>query len=94
VPAKFQLKDAAGRILQATSAPVWLAPAKGGLTTAPIDESVYTDPTDSASTFRWSATDQLYMYNWGTPSIGKGNYWRIGVRLDDGQTYTVDIGLR
>jgi hypothetical protein len=94
VPAKFQLKDATGKIVQATSAPVWLTPAKGALTTAAVDESAYSDPADSGTTFRWSATDQAYIYNWGTPKNGAGNYWRIGVTLDDGQTYTVNLGLR
>ena len=36
---------------------------------------------------------QQYIYNWKTRAPG-GNYWRIGVKLDDGQTYYVNIGLR
>src|SRR5919199_2183938 len=94
VPAKFQLKDATGKIVQANSVPVWLTPVKGSATTAPVDESVYTDPADSLTTFRWDATAQQYIYNWGSPKTGAGYYWRIGVKLDDGMTYTVNIGLR
>ena len=30
----------------------------------------------------------------GVPSLPSGNYWQIGVKLDDGQTYYVNIGLR
>jgi hypothetical protein len=94
VPAKLQLKKADGTVVQAASAPVWLTPVKGTATTAPVDESVYTASADSGSTFRYDATAQQYIYNWATPKSSAGNYWRIGVRLDDGQTYYVNIGLR
>ena len=94
VPVKFQLKDAAGNIIQANAAPVWLGPAKGNATTAPIDEATFADPIDTTSTFRWDATDQQYHFNWGTPKTGAGFYWKIGVDLDDGSRYTVDVGLR
>jgi hypothetical protein len=30
----------------------------------------------------------------GVPSLPSGNYWQIGVKPDDGQTYYVNIGLR
>jgi len=92
VPAKFQLKKADGTVIQAVTAPVWLNPVKGSATTAPVDESIYTASADSGSTYRYDTTAQQYIYNWKT-GMG-GNYWRIGVRLDDGQTYYVNIGLR
>jgi hypothetical protein len=34
------------------------------------------------------------MYNWSTKNLPAGYYYRIGVRLDDGTTYTVNVGLR
>ncbi|HET8626431.1 MAG TPA: PxKF domain-containing protein, partial [Thermomicrobiales bacterium] len=94
VPAKFQLKDAAGNIVQANSLPIWLAPAQGSSTAAPVDETVYSDPVDTASTYRWDSTGQQYIFNWGTKGFAAGNYWRIGVQLDDGQIYYVNLGLR
>jgi hypothetical protein len=93
VPAKFRLRDAAGQAIQTTTAPVWLTPVRGSATTAPVDETSYTDAGDTTNLFRWSATDQQYQYNWATPKQA-GYYWRIGVRLDDGTTQTVNIGLR
>lgn len=93
VPVKFQLKDASGRVVQPTAAPVWLTPVKGSATSAPVDESVYSATADSGSAFRYDATAQQYIYNWKTGNSG-GNYWRIGVRLDDGQVHYVNIGLR
>jgi hypothetical protein len=94
VPAKFRLRDANGQAIQTNSAPVWLTPVKGSATTAPVDESVYSDPADTTGTFRWSATDQHYQYNWASPKNGAGSYWRIGVKLDDGSVQTVNIALR
>jgi hypothetical protein len=94
VPVKFQLKDANGNIVQATSAPVWIVPAKGSSVSSPVDETLYSDPADSATTYRWDATGQQYIYNWGTSKSQAGNYWRIGVKLDDGTTQFVNIGLR
>ena len=58
---------------------------------APVDEAVYATLADSGTAFR--SDSGQWIYNWKTPS-GGGNYWRIGVRLDDGQTYPVNIGLR
>jgi hypothetical protein len=92
VPVKFQLKNAAGTAVQAVAAPVWLTPVKGSAMTAPVDETVYTTSADSGSTYKYDTTALQYIYNWKTGT--GGNYWRIGVTLDDGQTYYVNIGLR
>ena len=93
VPVKFQLRNASGGLVQTATAPAWTTPVKGSSMTAPVDESVYTVASDSGSTFRYDAAAQQYIYNWKTGNAG-GNYWRIGVTLDDGQTYYVNIGLR
>jgi len=92
VPAKFQLKRADGSVVQAATAPVWLTPVKGGSTSAPVDESLYSASTDSGSVYRYDSSAQQYIYNWKSGS--GGYYWRVGVQLDDGQTYWVNLGLR
>ncbi|HET7072826.1 MAG TPA: PxKF domain-containing protein [Mycobacterium sp.] len=94
VPVKFQLKNAAGQIVQANSAPIWQTPAQGNLTTSAVNEDSFTTTGDSASGFRWDSTAQQYIYNWNTSSTQGGYYWKIGVKLDDGMTYFTDIGLR
>ena len=90
VPVKFQLKRSDGTVVLANTAPVWPTPAKGSSMSMPVDESVYGDLADSGSTYRGDS--QQYIYNWKTGT--GGNYWRVGVTLDDGQTYYVNIGLR
>ncbi|MCU1525476.1 MAG: hypothetical protein JWO18_2370, partial [Microbacteriaceae bacterium] len=90
VPVKFQLKNASGTLVQTNAAPVWLTPAKGASMSLPVDESLYSATADSGSTYRYDTSQ--YLYNW--KSTTSGNYYRIGVSLDDGQTYYVNIGLR
>ncbi|MGW5238156.1 OmpL47-type beta-barrel domain-containing protein [Monashia sp. NPDC004114] len=93
VPTKLQLKKADGTVVQSVEALGWLTPVKGSGTSAAVDESVYTPAADSGTDYKYDSTDKQYMYNWKTGSAG-GFYWRIGVQLDDGQTYYVNIGLR
>ena len=70
-----------------------MTPVKGSSMSVPVDETAYSPTGDSGSDYRYDATAMQYIYNWKTGSTG-GNYWRIGVTLDDGQTYYVNIGLR
>jgi len=92
VPTKLQLRKADGSVVQANTPPKWLVPAKGNSTAAAVDESVYGDAATSGTTYSWDG--QQYQYNWSTKGLAPGYYWRIGVVLDDGQTYDVNIGLR
>jgi hypothetical protein len=92
VPVKFQLKKSNGTVVQTNAAPVWLAPVRGTAMGLPVDESLYSASADSGSTYRYDSSAQQYIYNWKTGA--GGNYWRIGVALDDGQSYYVNIGLR
>ncbi len=92
IPMKFQLKNAAGAVVQAGSAPKWLNPVKGSATTAAVNEAAYTAAETVGGSYTWDGTQ--YQYNWKTDKTQAGSYWRVGVTLDDGQTYYVNIGLR
>jgi len=94
VPVKFQIKDYNGVAVQAGSAPLWIAPVKGNLTSSQIDESVYTDPITSGSNFRYDVDSKQYIFNWGTKGFAPGYFWRIGAKLDDGSAQTVSVGLK
>jgi len=72
---------------------MWIAPLKGNATSVPVDESIYTLPATSGSNYRLEGSS-TYIYNWSTKNFAAGYYWRIGVTLDDGQTYYVIVGLR
>ena len=94
LPVKFQLRDGAGNLIQARTAPQWLVPVRGGLTTAAVNESTGADPGTADGTFRWDATAQQYIYNWQTKGLLASYTYKIGVRLDDGQAFFVTIGLK
>jgi hypothetical protein len=94
VPVKFQLKNAAGQAVQAAGLPQWMTPQIGGPTTAAVDEDAYTLAATSGGTYRWDGTAQQYIFNWSTKGSTSGRFYRIGVKLDDGMTYYVNIGLR
>lgn len=44
--------------------------------------------------YRWDSTAQQWIYNWSTKGSSSGCYYRIGVQLDDGQTYYQNISLK
>ena len=92
IPVKFVLKDANGNVVQAASPPQWLTPTKGSATSQPVDEALYGEPATTGTAYLWNGSH--YQYNWASPKNGSGFYWRIGVRLDDGQIYYVNISLR
>jgi hypothetical protein len=94
VPVKFQLMDATGHIVQANTLPIWLTPVNAGPLAASVNETTYTDSPSSGSAFRWDPTSQQYIYNWNTAKSQAGSYWQIGVKLDDGSTQYVMIGLK
>lgn len=78
--------------MQSVALPIWVTPAQGGSVTAAVDESIYSEPASAGTTYGW--TDTQYQYNWSTKSTAAGSFWRIGVTLNDGQTYFVYIGLK
>jgi hypothetical protein len=93
VPTKFVLRRADGSPVQAGASPVWLTPAKGSAITAAVDETAYSAAPTTGGVFKYDAASGQYHYNWGTPRAG-GNHYRLGISLDDGQRYFVNIGLR
>jgi hypothetical protein len=79
VPVKFQLTTADGNPVAANTPPAWLGPVG--------------DPARRRS-YDWILRNRRYVHNWSTAGLAAGRAYRIGVWLDDGQTYTVDIRLR
>jgi hypothetical protein len=94
VPVKFQLKDANGNVVQPAKAPEWTDPQKGSATNQAVDEDIYTLTATTGGLYKWDSTVQQYIYNWSTKGMSSGYYYKIGVKLDDGQTYYTYFSLR
>jgi Tfp pilus assembly protein PilZ len=92
VPMKFELKDSAGSVRAATSMPVWLQPTDLG--TATTGTGVVTgDVGTVGGSFKWDTSAQQYVFTWQTPKSAAGHYFRVGVQLDSGDTYTTLVKL-
>jgi hypothetical protein len=91
VPLKFTLTDAAGKVVAPATAPIWVTPVQGGAMSTPVNEQVYSDAADGGQVYR--ATGGMWSYNWSTKGLASA-WWRVGVRLDDGTTHYVTVGLR
>ncbi|MDH2444366.1 PxKF domain-containing protein [Amnibacterium sp. CER49] len=93
IPMKLQLKNAAGQVVKAVTAPEWLTPKQQTTMNVPVNDTAPTATADSGSAFSYDATGPQYQYNWKTPSTS-GYWYSAGVKFDDGQVYTVTIGLK
>jgi hypothetical protein len=94
VPVKFQIKKYDGTIVQATNPPEWLAPLKGPAMSVAVGESVYTTTGTSGNTYKWDADSKQYIYNWSTKGLTAGFWYKIYAKLDDGNMYSVTVGLK
>ena len=72
--------------------PMWVSPARGGRTTLPVNEAVSTAKGTSGSSFVWK--NGRWQFDWSTKGVSAGYLYRIGVRLDDGTTHYLTIGVR
>ncbi|HEX5502791.1 MAG TPA: PxKF domain-containing protein, partial [Thermomicrobiales bacterium] len=66
IPLKFQLTDASGAVVQASSAPIFAMPTTTSCAAGAVDASGTTDTGDTGNTFRWDSTAQQYIYNYHT----------------------------
>ncbi|QGN58529.1 PxKF domain-containing protein [Nostocoides sp. HKS02] len=92
VPMKFVLRDSTGAVRQSSATPVWLAPVDLGTTATGTGVSG-TDSGTVGGSYKQDSSSGQYIYTWQTPKAGTGHYYRVGVQLDSGDTYTTLIKL-
>ena len=93
VPAKFRVCDARGVSIGAPGvvASFRLASTSAGVA-GPIDEGVVSTTPDTA--FRWSATDQQWIFNINTKSLLANRTYNYEISLNDGSKIAFRFGLR
>ena len=93
VPAKFRVCDASGNSIGTAGvvASFRLFQTVAG-TVTDVDESVYSTTPDAA--FRWSATDQLWIFNIGTKTLTAQTTYVYRITLLDGSMIDFRFGLK
>ncbi|MDD5669047.1 MAG: PxKF domain-containing protein, partial [Candidatus Omnitrophica bacterium] len=92
VPVKFQLKDQFGNFVSTAVARIYLSK----LTNSIIGNEIEPESTSQATEgnlFRYSSTDNQYVFNLGTKNLSQGT-WQIRIALDDNTSKYVNISLR
>lgn len=88
----FRLLDADGVVVVPSTRPVWLSPVRGSRTGAAVNEAFSTTTPSSGSAYTWRG--DRWQYDWSTRNASAQYRYRLGVRLDDGTTRYVTIGVR
>lgn len=90
LPVKFQLTDSSGRSVTNAVARIYIAKVTDGVpgTEQPGASSV----SKLDNTFRYSASQDQYVFNLETKQLSSG-VWRIRVVLDDGLSYIALVSL-
>ena len=89
IPAKFQLKDALGNVVQQVGNPTFSKTFVGNCGQAVADTADPVTP-DPGSAFTWDGSQ--YHFNWSTKGLNGGEY-RITATLADAEKVSVNICL-
>ena len=92
VPAAIQVKRANGQVVTPVTKPTWVSPVRGARTTLSVNEAISSAKGTSGSAFVWK--NGRWQFDWSTKGVSAGYLYRIGVRLDDGTTRYLTIGVR
>ena len=94
VPAKFRVCDANGNSIGTPGVVTSFKLIKtvSGLDTITVDEAVVSTTPDTA--FRWSATDQQWIFNINTKSLATNKTYTYRITLNDGTFIDFEFGLK
>lgn len=92
IPIKIQLKNINGDYISTAIAKISLTKIDND-TLGEINELVEEVSSTSGNLFRYDEKNNQYIYNLNTKGLDKGTY-ELKVILDDGNAYSVQIGLR
>lgn len=92
IPVAISVRRANGQMVTPVTRPVWVAPVRGARTSLPVNESASSGSGTPGSSF--VSRNNRWEYLWSTRDVAAGYLYRIGVRLDDGTTRYLTVGLR
>jgi len=94
VPAKFRVCDAAGASIGTTGVVTSFKLVKtvSGTLEMAVNEAV--DSTTPDTAFRWSSSDQQWIFNISTKTLKVNTTYYYAVTLNDGSTINFNFGLK
>lgn len=93
IPVKFQLTDANGNYISTAVASLTIQRYSDSEPVGDPIEVTSTSGADTGNTFRYSSTDNQYIYNLNTKGLTQG-VWQIRAALDDETVKTAFISLK
>jgi hypothetical protein len=93
IPVKFLLSDDAGNAIATAVATLSLQQISGVAPPGEAIEEASVNKADSGNEFRYSASDELYVFNLNTKRLSPGT-WLLTVALDDGTIESALIALK
>ena len=94
IPVKFQLTDYDGNSISTATATISLKWISGTIPTDIEPEAISTSAATTGNLFRYDSTGNQYIFNLATKTLSAPSVYQITATLDDGQSYSVSIGLR
>ncbi|MDP2941530.1 MAG: PxKF domain-containing protein [Candidatus Omnitrophota bacterium] len=92
VPIKFQLKDSLDNHISTAVARIYLNKISNNVLGSEIEaESV--GQANTGNLFRYSPTDNQYIFNLGTSNLSEGT-WQMRIELDDGSSKYATVSFR
>jgi hypothetical protein len=91
VVVRLKIRDDGGAAVTPAKAPVWVKPVAKGKATGRPNQPVSDVKPDKGSVLVHRG--QFWEYRWGTAGVKKGKAYVITVRLDDGTSRSVTIGI-
>lgn len=91
VVVRLKLLDAKGAAVTPAKAPAWVKPKAKGKSTGKVNQKVNKAKPDKGSVL--IKRGSFWEYRWGTAKAKAGKAYVITVRLDDGTTRTVTVGI-
>jgi hypothetical protein len=92
VVVRLKIRDDRGAAVSPAKAPAWLKPVAKGKASGKPNQPVSNAKPDKGSVL--IKRGQFWEYRWGTDGARKGKCYVLTVRLDDGTTRSVTIGIR
>jgi hypothetical protein len=91
IPVKFQLTGASAST-SSLVAHIYIAKVSNGVAGVEVEPSTNVN-ADAGNVFRYDASANQYIFNWGTKGLTEGT-WQIRIDLGDGETHVVNVSLR